>query len=111
MRLVLKPLTFWSETESIVATNHAICRLICGGGLMLALSGCAGKVDPEIRYARVEVPVQVLCRSPEVEVPQWAADGLRKTDSLELKVRALLAERRQRLGYEKQLEAAVRRCK
>ena len=37
--------------------------------------------------------------------------GLRKNDSLEAKVRALLAERRQRIGYEKELEAAVSACR
>lgn len=37
--------------------------------------------------------------------------SLRKTDSLEVKVRALLAERRQRIGYEKQLEAANSACR
>lgn len=35
---------------------------------------------------------------------------LRKTDSLELKVRALLAERRQRIGYERLLVASVVAC-
>ncbi|AHZ77266.1 hypothetical protein DW66_2755 [Pseudomonas putida] len=55
--------------------------------------------------------MQVPCRAPEVAVPPWAAAGLRKSDSLEVKVRALLAERRQRIGYEKQLEAAVRACR
>ncbi|MDQ2487678.1 hypothetical protein RBI94_27130 [Pseudomonas putida] len=59
---------------------------------------------------RVEVPVQVPCRAPEVAVPPWAAAGLRQTDSLEVKVRALLAERRQRIGYEKQLVATVHAC-
>ncbi|BBT40862.1 hypothetical protein [Pseudomonas putida] len=77
----------------------------------LALAGCAGRVEPHIQYVRVEVPVQVPCRVPEVAVPAWAAAGLRKTDSLEVKVRALLAERRQRAGYEKQLEAAVSSCR
>ncbi len=41
----------------------------------------------------------------------FAADlGLRGSDSLEVKVRALLAERRQRIGYDKQLIAAVGSC-
>ncbi len=31
-------------------------------------------------------------------MPAWAAAGLRKTDSLEVKVRALHAERRQHIG-------------
>ncbi|MEX0296541.1 hypothetical protein AAH995_24960 [Pseudomonas putida] len=74
------------------------------------LAACAGKVEPQIQYVRVEVPVQVPCRTPEVAVPAWSAAGLRKTDSLEVKVRALLAERRQRIGYERQLAAASVAC-
>lgn len=77
----------------------------------LLLTGCAGKLEPEIRYVRVEVPVQVPCRAPEVAVPPWAATGLRRADSLEVKARALLAERRQRIGYERQLEAAADACR
>ncbi|MFJ1336750.1 hypothetical protein ACIKP7_01260 [Pseudomonas caricapapayae] len=77
----------------------------------LVLAGCAGRSEPETQYVRVEVPVQVPCRAPEVVMPPWAAAGLRKGDSLEVKVRALLAERRQRIGYEKQLVAAVSACR
>ena len=77
----------------------------------LLLAGCAAKAPPSVQYVRVEVPVQVPCRAPEVAIPPWAAADLRKTDSLEVKVRALLAERRQRIGYEKQLEAAVSACR
>ena len=79
--------------------------------LALVLAGCSGRTQPQVQYLRVEVPVQVPCRVPEVTAPSWAAAGLRKSDSLEVKVRALLAERRQRIGYEKQLEAAVSACK
>lgn len=77
----------------------------------LLLAGCAARPDPLIQYVRVEVPVQVPCRTPEVAVPAWAAAGLRKADSLEAKVRALLAERRQRIGYERQLIAALGACR
>lgn len=77
----------------------------------LVLAGCAGRAEPETQYVRVEVPVQVPCRAPDVVVPVWAAAGLRKADSLEVKVRALLAERRQRIGYERQLEAATATCR
>lgn len=75
------------------------------------LAGCAGRNEAETQYVRVEVPVQVPCRAPQVAVPPWAADGLRKGDSLEVKVRALLAERRQRIGYEKQLVAGISACR
>lgn len=75
----------------------------------LALVGCAGRA-PEVRTVRVEVPMLVPCKTKEVVVPPWAAVGLKKSDSLEVKVRALLAERRQRMGYERELVAAVGAC-
>jgi len=89
------------------------CKILQKSFLLagLLLTGCAGKPESEIRYVRVEVPVQVPCRAPEVAVPPWAATGLRKADSLEVKVRALLAERRQRIGYERQAEAAMDACR
>ncbi|MBK4989748.1 hypothetical protein [Pseudomonas sp. S36] len=77
----------------------------------LLLAGCAGHAEPGIRTVRVEVPVQVPCRTPDVAVPPWAAASLRQSDSLEVKVRALLAERRQRIGYERLLEAAASACR
>jgi hypothetical protein len=79
-------------------------------GIVL-VAACSRQIEPQIRTVRVEVPVQVPCRAPEVAVPPWAAAGLKKGDSLEVKVRALLAERRQRIGYEKQLVAAAGACR
>ena len=78
--------------------------------LVVALAGCAGQVEPEPRTVRVEVPVAVPCRAPAVEVPAWATASLQKGDSLQTKVRALLAELEQRKGYEVQLLAALRAC-
>ncbi|ORL66614.1 hypothetical protein [Pseudomonas putida] len=89
-------------------------RCLRGVGVLAGfflLAACAGQAKPEIRTVRVEVPVQVPCRAPEVAVPPWAAASLRKTDSLEVKARALLAERRQRIGYERELVAAVDACR
>ena len=81
-------------------------------GLVIALAGCAGQVnEPEPRIVRVEVPVAVPCRTDPVAVPAWSASGLRKEDILEVKVRALLAERRQRKGYERELLAANEACR
>ncbi|AJO76508.1 hypothetical protein [Pseudomonas sp. MRSN 12121] len=79
-------------------------------GVVVLLAGCAGQ-KAEVRTVRVEVPVQVPCRAPDVVVPAWAAGSLKKADSLEQKVRALLAERRQRIGYERELVAAVGACR
>ncbi|MEB0009732.1 hypothetical protein QN412_03195 [Pseudomonas sp. RTB3] len=77
--------------------------------VVFLLAGCAGH-EPEIRTVRVEVPVQVSCKAPIIAAPAFAAAGLKKADSLEVKVRALLAERRQHIGYEKELVAAVSAC-
>lgn len=76
---------------------------------LMILVGC-GTRDLEVRNVRVEVPVLVPCKSQEVAVPPWAAAGLQKDDSLEVKLRSLLAERRQRIGYEKQLIAVITAC-
>ncbi|HBO1303670.1 hypothetical protein ACM76R_31040 [Pseudomonas aeruginosa] len=78
--------------------------------VVFALAGCAGRQDAEPRTVRVEVPVAVPCRVPAVELPAWAAAELKKSDDLQTKVRALLAERRQRIGFEAQLLAANRAC-
>lgn len=81
-------------------------------GMLFALAGCAGQViEPEPRIVRVEVPVVVPCRTDPVAVPPWAADGLHQSDSLEVKVRALLAERRQARGYIRELAAANEACR
>jgi len=81
-------------------------------GVLVSLAGCGAQpvVEPEPRVVRVEVPVQVPCRVKTPVVPAWAADGLRREDSLEVKVRALLAERRQRIGYEREVVAAAQAC-
>ena len=78
--------------------------------LVVLLAGCATQ-EPEVRTVRVEVPVLVPCKTQEVAVPPWAAASLKKADPLEVKVRALLAERRQRIGYERELVAAVGACR
>lgn len=78
--------------------------------LSLLLTGCATK-PPEVRTVRVEVPVQAPCEAPIVTAPTFAAAGLKKADTLEVKVRALLAERRQRIGYERELSAALIACR
>lgn len=78
--------------------------------LVVLLAGCAGR-EPEVRTVGVEVPVQVPCKTQEVAPPRWAAEGLKKSDSLEVKVSALLAERRQWIVYEREVVAATRACR
>lgn len=103
----------WRESADRAGAAGGAGRILRGVAVLAGialLAACAGKVGPQVQYVRVEVPVQVPCRAPDVSVPPWAAAGLRKTDSLEVKVRALLAERRQRIAFERQLVAAVDAC-
>nr|WP_132657929.1 hypothetical protein [Pseudomonas aeruginosa] len=62
-------------------------------GLCLLFAGCAASPTTP-RPVRVEVPLAVPCRVPDVRPPSWASATLQAGDSLQAKVRALLAERR-----------------
>lgn len=84
------------------------CLLV--GCVLTLMMGCAAK-ESNVRTVRVEVPVLVPCNTEVVTVPPWATTYLKKTDGLELKVRALLAERRQRIAYEAELVAMVGSCR
>ncbi len=81
--------------------------------LCLALTGCAGQVavPPEPQVVRVEVPVQIPCRTERVQRPVFAVDVLPIGASTAEQMRALRAERLQRKGYEVRLEAAVEACR
>ena len=45
-------------------------------GALVLLAGCAGQPQ-EVRTVRVDVPVQVPCRTSNVAAPAFAADGLK----------------------------------
>lgn len=87
-----------------------LTRSLSTGSVLVLLTGCATN-EPEVRTLRIEVPVLVPCKTQGVSVPTWAAIDLKKVDSLEVKVRALLAERRQRIGFERELAAAIEACR
>lgn len=81
--------------------------------LCLALAGCAGQVaePPEPQVVRVEVPVQIPCRTERVQRPVFAVDVLHIGATIAEQMRALRADRLQRKGYELRLEAAVEACR
>ncbi len=80
--------------------------------LCAALAGCAGKVadQPEPQVVRVEVPIQVPCKTDRVRRPAFAVDALPIGASIDKQMRALRAERKQRQAYELRLEAAIEAC-
>lgn len=76
--------------------------------LLLSMAGCATTAPKPVE---VRLPVPVPCRVPAIEIPRFATADLRPSDDLQIKVRALLAERQQHLAYETRLRAALDTCR
>jgi len=76
--------------------------------LALLLGGCATSTPKPLE---VRIPVPVPCQAPTIETPRFATVDLHPADDLQTKVRALLAERQQRLAYETHLRAALDACR
>lgn len=73
--------------------------------LVLLLAGCQATMPKT-----VEIPVAVPCDVLLPAKPVWATESLRPDAGIFEQVKALLAERRQREGYEVLLEAAATSC-
>lgn len=79
--------------------------------LVLMLSGC-GAFERKVEYVpyEVKVPVPVPCAVQVPSEPPWATQDLKRDDDIDVKARALLVERRQRMSYEERLKAAIEGC-
>ncbi|QGH62746.1 hypothetical protein [Serratia proteamaculans] len=77
---------------------------------VLALAGCTG-TPPVPSYVEVKVPVAVPCKTADVARPAFAVDQLPIGSPIDVQMRALRAERHQRIGYERELLAANEACK
>lgn len=76
----------------------------------LALAGCSS-APPAPSYVEVKVPVAVPCKTADVARPAFAVDQLPIGAPIDAQMRALRAERHQRIGYERELLAANEACK
>lgn len=76
----------------------------------LALAGCAN-VPPAPPYVEVKVPIAVPCKTADVARPAFAVDQLPIGAAIDVQMRALRAERHQRIGYERELLVANESCK
>lgn len=78
--------------------------------ISLMIVGCSN-VPPVPSYVEVKVPVAVPCRTADVARPAFAVDRLPIGATIDVQMRALRAERHQRIGYERELIAANEACK
>ncbi|HBE9081441.1 hypothetical protein ABQ381_12590 [Serratia fonticola] len=76
----------------------------------MVLTGCGNAPVSPPAYVEVKVPVAVPCKTDPVAVPAFAVDRLPIGSSIDVQMRALRAERHQRIGYERELLAANAAC-
>lgn len=76
----------------------------------LILAGCSA-VPPAPSYVEVKVPISVPCKTADVARPAFAVDQLPIGATIDVQMRALRAERHQRIGYERELISANEACK
>lgn len=94
----------------MITSKNNMKRLILLGLVCMALmlTGCG--LMPAPKVVEVKVPVQVQCKVTHPDRPLFAVDGLPVGSGIWEQMKALRAERLQRIGYEIELEAAVRAC-
>lgn len=81
---------------------------ILAGIIAFLLPGCATQPAPVVQEIRV--PVAVPCKTQQIGQPAFAVEALPIGSGVWDQMRALRAERQQRIGYEAELEAAVKAC-
>ncbi|MBK9497322.1 MAG: hypothetical protein IPO08_22940 [Xanthomonadales bacterium] len=78
--------------------------------LCLSLLLCSCGFAPA-RVVEVRIPVPVPCEAPDVEKPVFEVDRLSLGAGIVEQMKALRIERKQRQGYEAELEAVVKGCR
>lgn len=75
---------------------------------LLLLNACSTTFSS--KPVEILVPVQVPCKITAPNKPTFAVDNLGIGEDIFEKVKYLLAERKQRIGYELELEEAIKSC-
>ncbi|MEL5546465.1 hypothetical protein PTR73_10065 [Serratia nevei] len=78
--------------------------------ISLMIAGCSS-APPAPSYVEVKIPIAVPCKTADVARPAFAVDQLPIGATIDVQMRALRAERHQRIGYERELIAANEACK
>jgi len=74
-------------------------------------SGCATKEIIKYETITVEVPIPIGCLTPIPPKPDYNFDRLTVDSDIFEKIKALLADRKLAIAYEKELESALASCK
>ena len=77
---------------------------------ILFLSACSWSITKPPEIIEVKVPVPVYCNITEPIKPDFEFDKLKSGQSIFEQVKVLLADRKQHLGYEVELQTAISEC-
>lgn len=69
------------------------------------------RVQPAPELVEVKVPVPVPCKAVAPAVPVFAVESLALDATIDQQMKVLRAERLQRIGYERELLAALQVCR
>jgi hypothetical protein len=86
-------------------------RTLLSASAVLCLVGCVTTPAQAPVVTEVRIPVRVPCDEPMPARPAYAVDALAIDADIGAQMRSLRAERRQRKGYEIELEAAAKACR
>lgn len=75
--------------------------------VLLLLAGCSSIPSSPIE---VQVPISIPCKIQLPVKPNFSTNMLGIGEDIFTQVKSLLAERKQRQGYELELEAAIESC-
>lgn len=79
--------------------------------LVLTACGTTPTESPaNVRTVTVQVPVAIPCVPSVPTKPVFAVDQLPIGSPIDAQMRALRAERKQRIGYESELETSLKNC-
>ncbi len=82
-----------------------------GLSVLVVLSGCVSDEPRVAGLVEVKVPVMVACTVTLPAVPAFVVDSLALDAPIDQQMKVLRAERLQRIGYERELLAALEACR
>lgn len=85
--------------------------IIISLAFLAGITGCADTPVSKIEVQKVEVPINVPCKTEEPPAPNYNTPNIKATDDIYVKIRTLLADAQLHAAYDIELLAALRSCK